>query len=99
MATAANIKRKNIDLPLDVIRKLGVMAMGQGLSLKKYIESIVIREASGIQVTITANPSPTGDPWWDDPRNVAEVESGLREVREGQGTEYSIDGLKELMGL
>jgi len=30
------------------------------------------------------NPSPSGDPYWADPRNVAELERRLKERREGK---------------
>ena len=30
------------------------------------------------------NPSPSGDPYWADPRNVAELERRLKEQREGK---------------
>ena len=30
------------------------------------------------------NPSPSGDPWWDDPRNVAHVDEGLRDLAAGR---------------
>ena len=42
MATALNIKRKNIDLPVETLQKLSVMAVAQGKSLKKYIEAVLI---------------------------------------------------------
>ena len=31
------------------------------------------------------NPSPSGDPWFDDPRNVAIVEEAIRDLKEGKG--------------
>ena len=30
------------------------------------------------------NPSPSGDPYWDDPRNVAEAERLVKEFRTGK---------------
>jgi len=32
------------------------------------------------------NPSPSGDPWFDDPRNLAMVEEGIRDLKSGRGT-------------
>lgn len=36
MATSAQLKRKNIDLPIDTLQKLSLMAVAQGKSLKAY---------------------------------------------------------------
>ena len=47
MSTAVNIKRKNIDLPIDALQKLSIMAVAQGKSLKSYIESILISNVEG----------------------------------------------------
>ena len=58
MSTALNIKRKNIDLPVDTLQKLSIMAVAQGKSLKKYIETVLISKANAINVEISENPSP-----------------------------------------
>ena len=42
MATSLNIKRKNIDLPVDTLQKLSIMAVAQGKSLKNFIETVLI---------------------------------------------------------
>ncbi len=51
-------------------------------------ESIAIKRGKKI-FTITQEPqieniSPSGDPYWADPRNVAELEKRLKERREGK---------------
>ena len=56
MSTALNIKRKNIDLPVDTLQKLSIMAVAQGKSLKKYIETVLISKANAINVEISENP-------------------------------------------
>lgn len=38
MATAINLKRKNIDLPVNTLQKLSIMAAAQGSSLKNFID-------------------------------------------------------------
>ena len=50
MATALNIKRKNIDLPVETLQKLSIMAVAQGKSLKKYIETLLISKADSLTV-------------------------------------------------
>ena len=64
MATALNIKRKNIDLPVETLQKLSIMAVAQGKSLKKYIETLLISKADSLTVEVSENPSPSGDAWF-----------------------------------
>lgn len=84
MATALNIKRKNIDLPVDTLQKLSIMAVAQGRSLKNFIETILINKANSISIEVSENPSPSGDPWFDDPENMAELNEGIRQYKEGK---------------
>ena len=77
MATAINIKRKNIDLPVDTLQKLSIMAVAQGRSLKNFIETILINNANSVSVEVSENPSPSGDPWFDDPENMASGRRGI----------------------
>ena len=58
MATALNIKRKNIDLPVETLQKLSIMAAAHGRSLKNYIETILINKANSISVEVSENPRP-----------------------------------------
>lgn len=99
MATALNIKRKNIDLPVDTLQKLSLMAVAQGKSLKKYIESLLIAKADSISVDISENPSPSGDEWFNDPKNMASVKRGITEMEAGKGISYSMDDIKNLLGV
>lgn len=59
MATALNIKRKNIDLPVDTLQKLSIMAVAQGKSLKNFIETILIAKANAVAIEVDENPSPS----------------------------------------
>lgn len=99
MATALNIKRKNIDLPVETLQKLSMMAVAQGKSLKKYIETILIAKADSITVDVSENPSPSGDPWFDDPENMASVLRGIEQMKRGEGRTYNIEELKEMLGV
>ena len=92
-------KRKNIDLPIDTFQKLAVLAAAQGRSLKKYIEQILIRKANSVNIDISANPSPSGDEWFDDPDNIASVERGLAQYQAGQGRQITSAQLKADLGL
>ncbi|MFG6392066.1 MAG: hypothetical protein K1V76_07140 [Candidatus Amulumruptor sp.] len=99
MATALNIKRKNIDLPVETLQKLSVMAVAQGKSLKKYIEAVLISKADSITVEVSENPSPSGDPWFDDPENIVSVKRGMAQMKAGEGRAFSMEEIKELLGI
>lgn len=99
MSTSLNIKRKNIDLPVDTLQKLSIMAVAQGKSLKKFIETLLISKANSINVEVSENPSPSGDPWFNDPENMASVNRGLEEMKAGKGKAYSIEEIRELLGV
>ena len=97
MATALNIKRKNIDLPVETLQKLSLMAVAQGKSLKNYIETILIAKANTVTVEVSENPSPSGDTWFNDPENMASVQRGVTEMKEGRGKAYSMDEIRKLL--
>lgn len=99
MATTINIKRKNIDLPVDTLQKLSIMAVAQGRSLKNFIETILINKANSISVEVIENPSPSGDPWFDNPENMASVRRGIEEMKAGKGRAYTMDEIRTLLGV
>lgn len=97
MSTSLNIKRKNIDLPIDTLQKLSIMAAAKGKSLKNFIESILISKANAVSVEVTENPSPSGDPWFNDPENIASVKRGIEDIKSGRCRAYSMDEIRELL--
>ena len=97
MATALNLKRKNIDLPVDTLQKLSIMAVAQGKSLKNYIETLLITKANSISVEVSENPSPSGDAWFNDPDNMASVKRGIAEMESGKVRAYSMDEIRNLL--
>ncbi|MDE6684200.1 MAG: hypothetical protein K2J94_03360 [Duncaniella sp.] len=99
MATALNIKRKNIDLPVETLQKLSIMAVAQGKSLKKFIETILITKADSIAVEVNENPSPSGDTWFNNPENLAELDEGIRQYKEGKTVSYTMEELKARLGV
>lgn len=94
MDNTLNLKRKNIDLPVDVLQKLSIMAVAQGKSLKKYIENILISKASSVSIEVTENPSPSGDEWFNSSKNLEIVKKGIAELKEGKVQKYSMEELK-----
>ncbi|MDE6227048.1 MAG: hypothetical protein K2M63_05985 [Muribaculaceae bacterium] len=99
MATSLNIKRKNIDLPVDTLQKLSIMAVAQGKSLKNFIETVLISKANTLTIEVSENPSPSGDPWFNDPENIASLNRGIAELKAGKGRAYSMDEIRDLLGV
>lgn len=97
MATALNIKRKNIDLPVETLQKLSIMAVAQGKSLKKFIETILISKADSIAVEVSENPSPSGDPWFNNPENIAMVMRGIEDAKAGRGRVVTAEEIKKMI--
>lgn len=97
MATALNIKRKNIDLPVETLQKLSIIAAAQGRSLKSYIESLLISKADNISIEVRENPSPSGDAWFDNPDNIASVKRGMKEMKQGKGRAFNMDEIRSLL--
>lgn len=99
MATAVALKRKIIDLPVETFQKLSLMAVAQGKSLKAYIESELIAKANSISVEVKENPSPSNDDWFDNPDNIAELNKGIRDLKEGKTKAYSMSEIKNILGV
>lgn len=92
-------KRKNIDLPVDTLKKLSIMAASQGKSVKAFIENLLETKANSLSIEVSTNPSPSGDPWFDDPENMASVMRGIEDAKQGRVTAYTIDDIKNLLGV
>ena len=92
-------KRKNIDLSVDTLKKLSIMAASQGKSVKAFIENLLETKANSLSIEVSTNPSPSGDPWFDDPENMASVMRGIEDAKQGRVTSYTIDDIKNLLGV
>lgn len=93
------LKRKNIDLPNDTWQKLSLMAVASGKSLKAYVESLLTDKADSISVRVESSPSPSGDEWFDDERNIKIVQKGIEQKRKGEVKAYSIEDIQSLLGV
>ena len=98
-AISTALKRKNIDLPVETLQKLSLIAVSQGKSLKAYIENLLIAKANSITIEIKENPSPSGDTWFTDPDNITLVKKGIAEMTADEGRAYSIEEIKRSLGL
>ena len=76
-------KRKNIDLPIDTLQKLSIMAASQGKSLKACIEGLLISKAETLKIEIS-NPSPSSDEYFTNSDNLAEIEKRVKAYKESK---------------
>ncbi|OJU48477.1 MAG: hypothetical protein BGN96_11700 [Bacteroidales bacterium 45-6] len=96
--TTSKRKRKNIDLPAEAFTKLSILASAQGKSLKAYIENLLISKADSLKIEISPNPSPSGDPWFDDPENLAIVKQGIEDIKRGDSKVFAMEEIEKLLG-
>lgn len=69
-----------------------------------FTEKIALKSKNGIieltpNTEIRVNPSPSNDPYFDDPRNIEAVKQGLQDIKEGRTTRVSLDDIKSMLGL
>lgn len=98
-SVTASLKRKNIDLPVDTLQKLSMLAVAQGKSLKAYIENLLIAKANSVTINIQENPSPSGDPWFTVPENLQSLQKGISEKEMGEGRAYTLSEIKNKLGV
>ncbi len=96
-----NKRRKNIDLPNETIQKLSILAASQGKSLKSFIERILIDKAAGVKIEVTENPSPSGDTWFENPKNIEGILESMEQAKRGEfaATLKSKEDIKKYLGL
>ena len=87
----------NITLPEEALQKLYAKALRNGMSLKTYIEGLLIEEANA--PSFARRVSPTADAWFDHPQNVAAVRRGLQQQAAGLAQTFSIEEIKRLVDL
>ena len=86
-------------MPVETLQKLSIMAASQGKSLKAFIENILITKADSISIEVSSNPSPSGDPWFDNPENLASVMRSIEESKQGKTKAYTIDEIRKLLDI
>ncbi len=85
-------------MPAEAFTKLSILASAQGKSLKAYIENLLISKADSLKIEISPNPSPSGDPWFDDPENLAIVKQGIEEIKRGDSKVFTMEDIEKLLG-
>ena len=89
-------QRKAVDLPVEAVRSLAMAAAAKGISLKKYMENIILEQANAIDAALN-NPSPSGDNYCSDARNIKRIQHSREEAMQGKVT--TVSGKDELFKL
>lgn len=69
-----------------------------------FTERIALKSKDGIvELTpnkeIRVNPSPSNDPWFDDPKNMEALERGIADVKAGNLKYTSLEELKKTLDI
>ena len=67
------------------------MAASHDKSLEAFIENTSTAKADNISVEASTNPSPSGDSWFDDPKNMESVMRGIEDAEQEKTKAYSMD--------
>lgn len=60
---------------------------------------IKILDALDIAYREDKNPSPSGDSWFLDSKNIAEVKKGLDDVKKGKVKSHTLSDIKDMLGI
>ncbi len=93
MNIALTNPQTSIDLPAVALQRLSALAEKSGMSLKKYIEGVLLDNAS------MESPSPSGDSWFDNPENMRLVEQGMQDIEQGKCVRYTQADFKAKFGV
>jgi hypothetical protein len=92
--------RKNLDINTEVLRCAKIAAADAGISVKRYLENLLELHVPKIEIRKKhVNPSPSGDPWFDDPENIKMLEKSDQEFREGKYGEMTLEEIGQRLGL
>lgn len=50
-------------------------------------------------IEVNENPSPSGDPWFNDPENIASANRGIEDMKAGKVRAYSMDEIRDMLGV
>ena len=74
-----------------ILKTINTLPIGERMEVvEQVIRTIRLEELKEVQKKPKRkrnpdNPSPSGDPWFDDPRNIAIVMEGIKSANEEQG--------------
>ena len=66
-------------------------------------EQVIIQEGKKLVELVVKekleNPSPSNDPWFDDPENMKKVLRGIQEWKDGKAVERSVAEIEDFFGV
>ena len=75
--------------------KTAILKAINALPTKERIQ-IIERVARTIRLEASDSPSPSGDPWYDDPRNIAIVKEAIQSAKEDKGERIVLTSKEEI---
>ena len=94
---STTLQPPNITLPEEALQKLYAKALRNGMSLKTYIEGLLMEDANA--PSFAERVSPSADTWFDHLQNIAAVRRGLQQQAAGLAQSFSIEEIKQLADL
>ena len=59
------------------------------------LQKTEMAKTESLEIENTANPSPSNDPWFNAPDNMASIKCGIEESPNGDVKTYTIDEIRE----
>ncbi len=63
------------------------------------LQKTEMAKTESLEIENTANPSPSNDPWFNAPDNMASIERGIEESKNADVKTYTIDEIRELLDI
>lgn len=78
---------------------VSIFAIGKVFNALGEPAAIILANADGEKwrIPLYENPSPSGDPWFNDPENMASVRRGMEDIKAGRCRAYSMDEIRNLL--
>lgn len=95
MANVSATIKLDPELKKEAQAVLGRMGLSLSAGISLFLHQVVADNAIPFQPRAAASVSPSGDPYFDVPRNRAAIEAALRRMGHGSAVEKSLEDLKE----
>lgn len=89
----------SVMVPAPVLHQFYDCASARRQDVNELVSDLLEEELRREDERRAKSMSPSGDPWFDDPENVAAVMEGLEDAKAGRVQAYTLEELKEMLGL
>jgi len=77
-----------------ILKKINALPTAERMRLiEKVIRTIRLEKPDSVNPN---GPSPSGDPWFDDPRNIAIVKEGIKSAKEDKEKEVVLNSPEDI---